>query len=331
MLPALYSPPKQFAAVPVDSEMQKATAAHGVDILADYRGNIDGATYSIIIERFPAHGMNADEMGVRRIAAMISVRPQPPQQPATPVPCPSAQPHCAQVYHVDFSAGKLLASKPVTLCANRQGWLDKTAMTAGDRTTTIAQVFTRAGDYMYDALMSYATPATGAADVEASLLSLCPPEAAPTPQPHASPLPVAAPGGWIAQAIPADRIDGLRVDARWMRLGPSSNVIDYLAVYEKPGSNQSTSLKAESDDLRASLGELSNMNVSADHAAPLCGGQSGWASTATGDYTDGHAYVVETVVGYANDTWYSATYTRRADDPEDPAARATLLSLCPRP
>lgn len=192
----------------------------------------------------------------------------------------------------------------------------------------LTQVFARSGDQMYEATLNYPADAGDPIGAEASLLTLCPPMPSETPQPQPSPAVVQAPQGWVSGVnAPPQSDDTAQYTARWLKLGPNTHTLEFEYVVQKTQTDNHTA-EEQSDLLRATDG-LDNVERLQSSGRTLCEGRQGWFSSEKGVFSDGHSYVVESMVANARGTWYGVVYTRRAEDPEDSQARAALDSVCP--
>jgi hypothetical protein len=199
----------------------------------------------------------------------------------------------------------------------------------GTGATVLTEVLVRSGDDMYAATLNYPPSNGDTLHAESALMTLCPPLPAETPQPRMSPSVATAPQGWITGAPPPETPTRVRMSARWLRLGPQTHTVEYILLAQKTGTSEPHTLQEESDALLGTY-QLTNVTILSDAATTLCEGQQGWENTERGDYVDGYSYIVESMVAFADDMWYGITYGRRAEDPEDPQARSTLDSLCPK-
>jgi hypothetical protein len=327
MVPPLLVPPRDMQSAPILPIIQEQLASHGAEMLALYRDPAH-PNYAIQLERFPARGMNADERGVRAIAGMLNSPPGTPQPARTSPPCSAQGTQCSRIYSVRFSGGTYVTSHAVTLCGDRAGWLNKVIMGSGSSAMAMTQVFARSGDDMYEAEVN--SPATGidTTRAEASLLTLCPPLPAETPQPQVS-AGVEAPGGWIAAAIPQTAsASGVRMSGEWIRLGPATNTLEALMVVERTDTSGAHTLE-EASAILSGAARLENARILTDASSTLCEGQQGWSTSVAGTF-NGRQYVVESTAGFADSIWYVASYSRRAEDPDDARARAAIASLCPK-
>jgi hypothetical protein len=192
----------------------------------------------------------------------------------------------------------------------------------------IVEVYVQSGDDLYMALLSASRDTHVPPRAEASLLSLCPPMPLETAAQQQAPAPLTPPAHWIAGHLTAaDAGDGFALTNRWMRLGPNSNELSYLTVQRVSNIPGSMTPQEVSNYYRDASG-FDDMKVLDDKSVPLCHGDQGWLNSTSGMH-GGRMYISEEVFSQRSSVWYIARYVRSSGDPEDPAARTALLSLCP--
>ncbi|HKU68364.1 MAG TPA: hypothetical protein VJP85_11365 [Candidatus Baltobacteraceae bacterium] len=323
----LFVPPKGMARVAEDAwARSRIRGSRDATLVAEYRGTFSfkpswsTVAYKIsekiaIVSRPTT--FNAQEWGVRTFTGLSSIQ----------VP-PSVLAFCAHKAHcsIDVPQVKKIAAGPVALCNGQRGWMNAFT-TSGE---AYEQVFARARDRVYVAVLEYARTPGDLLHAASALRTLCPAGVGELPPP-AGAVPLTAPKGWTRGVGDLGGDDSsYKVLAYWVYLPQDSTFGQYLTLGSASDVSEYITPEQEAaaqiDDTKA---HERNLRVQAGRAVKLCGGSDAWFAQYTATDTRGSRYTAETMYAYGNDTSYLLRYVRTAGAPEDPAARKALYSLCP--
>lgn len=323
----LFVPPKGMKRVAEDAWARShIRGSRGALFVTEYRGTVSfkpnwaTVTYKIperiAIVTHPTT-INAQEWGVQTITRLSSVH-VPPQVAAM---C-AHRPHCS----ISVPAVKKIAAEPIALCNGARGWVN--AFTRGD--DAYEQVFARAGDRVYVAVMQYQRTPGDVLHAAKALSTLCPPRVGEAPAPTTA-VPLTVPKGWTRGVGDIDRRESsYKVLAYWLYLPRNSTFAQYLTLGDASDVSEYVTPEQDAlDQIDATKEAEKDLRVQASHAVKLCSGTDGWFSQFTTTDDLGERYTAETMYAYGNDTSYLLRYVRAATQPEDPQARKALFSLCP--
>lgn len=268
-----------------------------------------------------ATSSNAAEWGVGELYRLSNIR--------TPQ---AAIDYCARRVHCSVSAPPKLhriTARYVRLCNGRLGWLNAYSFVPGDE--IYEQVFARAGNRMYVAALRYQNDAGDTFHAAAALTTLCPGGVGEVPAPK-SDAPFALPGGWIAstQTPGKDASTGLDDSAGWFSLHGSATVAQWLALGRASDVSEYITPQQEAEErLSVQKTAVKRFHLQKSRAVTLCRGVQGWFAEFTAQDDLGYRFLDEEMYAYGSDESYMLQYTRSVSEPEDPAARKALYSLCP--
>ncbi len=223
---------------------------------------------------------------------------------------------------------RLLSQQTVPLCNGQHGQLVKYRADDGGKQLTFEQLFAVSGTKGYVVTYSRGSAQQDDAQALAALHSLCPP-LAPAVAADTSPVPFTAPAGWQRINPAAIQTDVQGIIAFWIHPGGGS-VPDTLNVVKADSHIGSLTSSALGDVLDAAVKQkFPEAVMRRSHAEMVCSGSvSGWYLEYAVNLK-GIDFILEQAVAFAENVQYAATYGRAATQPEDPAARRALDTLCP--
>lgn len=322
----LFVPPASMKRIAEDASI-RAEVAHSPDaaFVIEYRGiakvKPDWSPFrydvpeTIAIVRHSTKA-NAAEWGMRTLTGL-----------GTWHPSTAAVTYCA--VHKCTLRGpdlKKVAGAPIQICNGQRGW-----MNVFEREGEVYhQVFARSGDAVYVALLHYAKGTGDVLNAARSLPTLCPAHAGELPAPTRN-VALRPPAGWIPGAYPAQfASQEFKPLAYWMFVAPQSMVMQSVLAAQAADASEYITPEQEAEDHADRVkSAMKNMRVLASRAIKLCNAADGWFMQITATDTRNTRYTEELVYGYGNDTSYVVRYVRAANEPENPAARNALFSLCP--
>lgn len=223
---------------------------------------------------------------------------------------------------------RLISQQTIPLCSGQHGRLITYQADDAPKRLTFEQLFAASGTKGYVVTYSRASSQQDEPQALAALRSLCPP-LLPAVAADTSPVPFSPPPSWQRVNPAAMQTDVEGILAVWIH--PSGGrVPDTLNVVKSDshvGSLASTGLGDVLDS--AVKQKFPGAVMRRSHAETVCNG------TAAGWYLEynlnmkGIDFIIEQAVVFAENVQYAATYARAATQPEDPAARHALDTLCP--
>lgn len=221
---------------------------------------------------------------------------------------------------------KLLADRATTLCGGRPAWLTQYTI-AGKYPQTLTQIFAVSPERAYVMTYTRLSAAPDAPGIAAVEQSLCVPTGAAYT--GAGSVPFTVPSGWRAANPDALGLGSpLSGSVVGFWLGPQTgDFAQTLNLAQAPGANASLA-----DAIPSLTGMLEkkfpHYKQRVSHAQQLCGKLPGWYLEYDATMQNRPVIVEQTLYMDTQNT-YALTYGRLATSPEDAAAHAALLSLCP--
>jgi hypothetical protein len=223
---------------------------------------------------------------------------------------------------------RLISRQSIPLCNGQHGVLIKYQADDSGKRLTFDQLFAASGTKGYVVTYSRASSQQDDSPALAALHSLCPP---PTPAVAAdmSPVPFSPPAGWQRVNPAALQMDVEGMLALWIHAsgGRVPDTLNVVKADSHVGSLPSASL---GDVLDAAVKQKFPAAVMRrSHAETVCNGTAGGWYLEYNLNMKGIDFIIEQAVVFAENVQYGATYGRAATQPEDPAARRALDTLCP--
>lgn len=223
---------------------------------------------------------------------------------------------------------RLVSQQAVPLCNGQHARLIKYQADDAGKRLTFDQLFAVSGTKGYVVTYSRASSQQDDPQALTALHSLCPPPA-PAVAADTSPVPFSPPAGWQRVNPAALQMDVEGMLALWIHAS-GGRVPDTLNVVKSDSHVGSLSSASLGDVLNAAVKQkFPGAVMRRSHAETVCNG------TAAGWYLEydlnmkGIDFIIEQAVVFAENIQYGATYARAATQPEDPAARRALDTLCP--
>ena len=223
---------------------------------------------------------------------------------------------------------RVISDDAVSLCDGQQGRFLRYHSQLNGRALTFGQIFAVSGTKAYVATYSRAASQKDDPQALAALRSLCPVKA-PAVAADMSPVPFAPPAGWqrLNPAAFPEHVDGLI--AYWMHPNGAA-VPDSLNLMEAESHIGSLDIASQGTAIAKAIQQkYPSAALRGSHVEPVCdGAYKGWYLE-YGLTIRAKDFIIEQSVAAAENVQYVATYARPASEPEDPAARRALDTLCP--